>query len=252
MSLDKKTLVHIAVEAAVLGVVSTYLLNRVSHLENELKELRADLQIVAKRQLKTEQNHAQAIRSVAAQPANRAPEGGQPATQHNHHAHQPAVNHAAHRAIPPVTATRALPPATQPVHRAPPQPIQAVHRAVQLPAQPTRKVQFSDEPEADSDEELLEEEFGPPQTRHEERHVAPPVRTQLPSRHREPEPEPEDEEEPEESSEEEVQVVSRKRSGKKPAASLRVPSAAKKGGNRDMDDIKARAAAMARAAGPAE
>ena len=197
--MDKKTITHVAAEAAVLGALTMYLLGRISHLENEIKELRVDLQIVAKRELQTEQNHAQAIRQIGTQNAS---------VQH------PVASHV----VPPPKVQPVRPAArAQPVQVARPQPA-----PVRVTAPKQKKVQFSDEAEPDSDEELLEQEFGQAAVEVVESET--------------------------EESSEEVRVKSKAR---KHGKAIKIPAAVKKtGGARDMDDIKQKAAEMARRAGP--
>lgn len=215
--MDRKTTIHVAAEAAVLGALTVYLLGRISTLENEIKELRVDIQTVAKRELFTEQNHAQAIRQIGSQSTS-----SQPATSHvqppNAHVQPPRP-----QVQPNGGHTR---PQLQPA-RPPAQNIRPAIRnqpPVRVAAPQPKKVQFSDEAEPNSDEELLEEEFG------SSRKVVEEVESE------------------QEESSEEVQV---KAKPKKPSKGIKIQNAPKKsGGARDMDDIKARAAEMARRAGP--
>ena len=205
--MDKKTIVHVVAEAVILGGVTVYMVNRMSAMEHELKELRVDLQVVAKRQLKIEQNHSHAIRQIGQ--ASQA----QPARSMVHHA-PPPVAQPVHRPMP--AAQR--PPMRQapPVQRVQPPP----------PVAAPKRVQFTDDEDEpqDPDEELMAREFGE---------------------------EPEPEEEQDEESEEAPPVVATRARGRKPVrAGVKIPTGpGKKPGARDMDDVKNRAAEMARRAG---
>jgi len=137
-AIDKKTLIHVGAEAAVLGTLTIYLLGRISALEKEVKDLRNDLQIVAKKSVLIENS----VRNGPPQPRRavsfddehqRAPpqaahQGGHQQTSHVHH-HQPAN-----------------PPQQRNVH--PPQ------------NRPPPRVQ---EAEEDEDDALLASEFGEPE-----------------------------------------------------------------------------------------
>lgn len=183
--MDKKTTVHVAAEAAVLGALTLYLVNRVSGLEQRIATLERELLVVAKKEAKVEQAHGAALKTLLTNDANPIA----PHHVHNHpHPHpQPQQHHVA-----PVA------------DRAPP--VQG------------RRVTFSDDPDGDEDDDLMDREFGGGSE--------------------------------EEEASESPQPVPKKKAGRGGRSKLKVAStpAKKNPKGKDMDDVRAKAEAMRRAA----
>lgn len=59
--MNKAQVVHVAAEAAVIGGLTAYLINENAKLKKDIAELRRDLQVIARYQLRVQQNHATAI-----------------------------------------------------------------------------------------------------------------------------------------------------------------------------------------------
>ncbi len=197
MSMDREKMIHIAAEAAVVGGITIYLLNRITALEEEVKLLKGDVQVVAKRNLHIEQNHATAIKQIMeAEPRSPRPKNPiQPRSQ------QPPIQ------------------TNVPMRSVQHHPQSRAHHHHTQPSSKPKKVQFTDD---DSSSEDSSEE--------------------------------------ESSSEDSSEIIEiprpkKKTPPKKPQKRGKVKIAATrkaKSGNRDMDDVKTRAAEMARKAGSEE
>lgn len=133
--MDKKTTVHVAAEAVILGALTLYLVNRVAALEQRVANLEREIVVVAKKEAHVAQSHATALRTLleggVKQPV--AVSSGAPQV-HNHAPHHTAqeVGHAHSHG-------------------------EHTHHHHAPPVQ--RKVTFNDDPE-EVDEELMEQEFG--------------------------------------------------------------------------------------------
>lgn len=238
--MEKSQIIHIVAEATIVGGLTVYLLNENSRMKSEIEQLKKDLQVVAQKQALVQQTHANAISSVM-----KSSRGGA-ATGH----HQPQPAHSNQQPQPKMTRMHA----PQPSHAGHSHSSHSSH--TNHPAAHTgaanhrprpqagnphagpggRRVQFDervqvleDEQEEEfSDDDLLASEFGDD--------------PELDDEYGEEEQYEEDEPEPEQPK------LSSGKKGKGKKGGMKIPSSAPKNRAGSMEDVKARAAMLARQA----
>lgn len=142
--MNKTTAIHVASEITVVGGLFVYLLNRITSLEAEVAELKKDTQAVGAHQLRSEKSHAEAITELSNRLSSHNNNRPQPQPHVNHnHAHD--HNHHVPQQ-PPQMRVRVPPTPTPPTNA----------RAHPRTQQPPR-VEVVEE---QTEEELLESEFG--------------------------------------------------------------------------------------------